>query len=37
VGARTAEALLSAIEAAMQAVTAPDATKFYAHCGYRKD
>ncbi len=37
VGARTAEALLSAIEAAMPAVTAQDATKFYAHCGYRKN
>jgi transposase len=33
-GARTAEALLSAIDAAMQTVTAQDADKFYAHCGY---
>jgi len=36
-GARTAEALLSAIEAAMQTVTAEDAGKFYAHCGYAAD
>jgi transposase/uncharacterized membrane protein len=34
VGARTADVLLSAIEVAMQAVTARDAEKFYAHCGY---
>nr|CAA9234924.1 hypothetical protein AVDCRST_MAG63-1129 [uncultured Armatimonadetes bacterium] len=34
-GARTAETLTQAIEAALQAVTAEDAGKFYAHCGYR--
>jgi transposase len=34
-GARTAETLLSAIGAAMAAVTAQDASKFFAHCGYR--
>jgi transposase len=34
VGARTADVLLPAIEVAMEAVTARDAEKFYAHCGY---
>lgn len=34
VGARTADLLLTAIDAAMQAVTTRDAEKFYAHCGY---
>jgi transposase len=33
-GARTADVLLSAIEAAMRVVTARDAEKFYTHCGY---
>lgn len=33
-GARTAEALLEAVEDAVRAVTPEDATKFYAHCGY---
>jgi transposase len=34
VSARTADVLLSAIDAAMPLVTARDAEKFYAHCGY---
>ena len=33
-GARTSEALWEAVETAMQTVTAQDASKFYAHCGY---